>query len=127
MSNEFSFPNVPPGTWVRVYDDPGKGSNKIGFVCRSKHSSVDVVAFSTEGARGLQLFLDCWHVDDPRVANQPHIIQEDPERGVFELTDSEKRARRNEEMFAAIEKTQMEMVDELNAVSEKLKALERRK
>lgn len=84
----FDFSQLYVGCPVLISSDPSCSDETLGYVTKAKPTSCDVMAMYGGWSASLRPFADCWHVDDPRVKDRPHIF-EDELRGVFKLAPQE--------------------------------------
>jgi len=87
---EFVIPDVWPGCLVEFSVGKTRANRVLGTVTRKKTRAVDIQV-TTE--RGLAMFRDCWHEDDPWVDSREADVWEDGDRGTWRLAQGEIRAR----------------------------------
>jgi hypothetical protein len=98
--SEFVYPEVYVGCQVEFATEPGAvGSQwRLGQVAACKNRSCDLILFTPGGPEYRN---DCWHVDDPRCKQTPHVLRERG-RGVFRVTRHETMLRAVPEAMAKI-------------------------
>jgi hypothetical protein len=62
-------------------------------------SSITAVAFNKIG---MLTFDCCWHRNDPRVINKPHLLRDDSSKGVFDIAPHEKEFREMKGMVESL-------------------------
>lgn len=87
---EFVMPDVWPGCLVEFSVGKTRANRVLGTVIRKKTRAVDIQVITE---RGLTMFRDCWHEDDPWVDSREADVWEDGDRGTWRLAQGEIRAR----------------------------------
>lgn len=124
---EFDYRQCAVGTPVEASPDPsgsGMSSMTYGTVVKRGNGCVDIWTVSyVSGTVQFRILMDCWHIDDPRVRENPQAFQ-DGRRGVFRLAQSELRARQIDQRLAAIERILAVEVGKHEHVKTRLDAVE---
>lgn len=131
---DFDYRTCCPGTAVEASPDPsGSSMSKMtyGTVVKRGNGCVDIWTVSyVSGTVQFRILMDCWHIDDPRVRENPQAFQ-DGRRGVFRLAQSEIRARQierqsqqTEHRIAAIERMLAVEVGKHEHIKTRLDAVE---
>jgi hypothetical protein len=113
--NEFTFPEVQRGCAVEVSSEPSRSDETLGIVINAKNSTVDVLAFHSNGAVSMRR--NCWHVDDPRCVSLAQVFQ-DGDRGVFRLAASELRQREIMTRLDGLERVLESLVGDVEALKQ---------
>jgi len=111
--SQYDYSQVSPSTPVMMYADVTRRDPAFGFITRVKNRGCNCLVVNDYG--GVAGFTDCWHIDDPRITNQPEVYREVADagdRGVFEFAPAE-IARR--EMVKIIQSLPM---DKLRQIAE---------
>ena len=111
--SQYDYSQLSPSTPIMMFADVTRREPAFGFVTRVKNRGCDCLVVSDSG--GIAGFRDCWHIDDPRIVNQPEVYREvadTGDRGVFELAPAEVARR---EMVKLIQSLP---VDKLRQVAE---------
>ena len=117
---DFDYTSLRIGSTVEVSMEPSFRDRHLGTVLATKSNGCDVRMDMHDG--GQHLLLDCWHVSDSRIAERPDVF-DDQNKGVFDLTQTEKSLRAIQGSFADLQRL-ANMADELNAINQRLRALE---
>ena len=92
-TGEYVPPPVREGMQVLVSRESNFTSLLTGQVIRIKAGgkSVDIAAWSPNGSSmAIDIFYNCMHLSDPRVKNKPELIDQDIQRGVWDVGPAEK-------------------------------------
>lgn len=106
---DFRPPAAPIGTLVEFATSPTENERCLGFVTKTGKQFVSIAYF---GSRRTETRRFCLHRSDPRCESMPEIFK-DGDRGVWELADSEKRARLLDAKLAGLERMMQTMVDQI--------------
>ncbi len=111
--DEFRPPAVSIGTMVEFAMSPTENTRCLGVVAKVGKQFVDVNCYFANGTQGKRRH--CLHRSDPRCEALPEIFK-DGDRGVWELTESEKRARELSARLDGLERLLESVVDEVAAM-----------
>ena len=111
--DEFRPPAVSIGTMVEFAVSPTENTRCLGVVAHVGKQFVAINCYFTNGTQGKRR--NCLHRDDPRCESMPEIFK-DGDRGVWELTESEKRARQLDARLAGLERLLESIVDDVAAL-----------
>lgn len=114
----FDFNNLSVGSKVVVRSAPNARDDCLAMVTRVNRDSIDVLGLYGGRSARLQPFADCWHEDDPRCRQRPHVFK-NPLRGVFRLADEEIARVGTLERLADLEQLVKLLVDRIEQLEER--------
>jgi len=120
---EFVMPELWVGTEIEVSTDPAFTNPDWGIVVTPKRQSADIWFHGTGDGnwRGGPLE-DCWYVGDPRIKENPGIINAQERRGVFRLSKREIAMRAVAGQMESLEKAVLALSKRVEVLERKAKA-----